>query len=362
MAPCKTISLQQMSTGSSPTPGNASSTLHSQGSCVPVGSGTCTPLSVPPLSLMWPWCVEDRGGHHSCLRCRARHYHTVALGEAAEARIESARKAVGGSLSFHSTCGGAGKDVWRGFWNTHSGWLKDRILPSVYCLGSAGIIVGKCVRVLQPVHWFIAHGRAWASILWKSFPMMPSHMFQATPGWMRETAWFSGTCIPVQVYLVSHSEQINHLEHLLLNTLLLPISQPLSSEMEHLSSSGPWAVNRAFRWGGVCSSDVLGNRLSSPWVPEGTHGAELRAQPQTCTGYAVQAGNKLLIWKASLLALCILDYPVTQKKSQLGPPNWGGRRLDQIALLSAQGCCFVFFFNKYFMNLNLANIGIFFLI
>lgn len=217
-----------------------------------------------------------------------------------------------------------------------------RILPSVYCLGSAGITMGKYVRVLQPVHWFIAHGRARASILWKSFPVTPSHMFQATPGWMRETAWFSGNCTPVQVYLVSHSEQINHLEHLLLNTLLLPISQPLSSEMEHLSSSGPWPVNRAFRWGGVCSSGVLGNRLSSPWVPEGTHGAEQCAHPQTCTGYTVQAGNKLLVWKASLLALCILYAPVTEK-SQRGPPNCGGRRtLDQIALLSAQGCCFVF--------------------
>ena len=148
MAPCKTISLQQMSTGSSPTPGNASLTLHSQGSCVPVGSGTRTPLPVPPLTLMWPWWVEDRGGNHSCLRSRARHYHTVALGEAGGARIESARKAVGGSLSLHSTCGEQVKMSGEAF-GTHTAG-EWRILPSVYCLGSAGIIMGMCVRVLNP--------------------------------------------------------------------------------------------------------------------------------------------------------------------------------------------------------------------
>ena len=194
---------------------------------------------------MWPWWVEDRGGNHSCLRCRAPHHHTVALGEAGEAWIESARKAVGCPLSFHSTYGEQVKMSGEAFGTYTAGdW---RILPSAYCLDSARITAGKCVRVLQPIHWFIAHGRARASILWKSFPVMLSHMFWATPGWMHETAWFSGTCIPVQVYLVSYSKQINHQEHLLLNTRLLPISQPLSGEVEHLFSSGPWAVNRSIQ-------------------------------------------------------------------------------------------------------------------
>lgn len=122
---------------------------------------------------------------------------------------------------------------------------------------------------------------------------------------------------------------------------------------------GLWT--EAFRWGGVCSSDVLGNRLLPPRVPEGTHGAELCAHLQTCTGCAVQAGNLLFIWEASLLPPCILFSPVTQKKSQLGPPNWGGRRIVARSP-SSQLRVAVFFFNKYFMNLNLANIGIFFLI
>ena len=105
---------------------------------------------------MWPWWVEDRGGNHSCLRCRARHHHTVALGEAGEAWIESARKAGGGPLSFHSTCGERVKMSGEAF-GTHTAgdW---RILPSAYCLGSARITTGKCVRVLQPIHWFIWKG------------------------------------------------------------------------------------------------------------------------------------------------------------------------------------------------------------
>lgn len=80
---------------------------------------------------------------------------------------------------------------------------------------------------------------------------------------------------------------------------------------------GLWT--EAFRWGGVCSSDVLGNRLPSPWVPEGTHRTELCAPLQTCTGCAVQAGNKLLIWEATLLPLCILSSPVTQKRTSWDP-------------------------------------------
>lgn len=350
MAPCKSISLQQMSTGSSPTPGNASLTLHPQGSCVPVGSGTRTPLPVPPLTLMWPWWVGDRGGNHSCLRCGACHYHTAALGEAGEARIESARKAVGGSLSLHSACGGAGEDVWRGFWNTHSGWMKHTafLLLSGFCWDHSGEVC----EGPTPVHWFIAHGRARASILWKSFPVMPSLMFQATPD----------GCVKLPDSLAPAFPSKSTWYHTQSKSITWNIYCSIHCSFLFLSPS-------PVRWS-ICLALVHGlwkqhsdEEESVQVMFQGTgyhHPGFLREHmEQSC----VQVGNKLLIWKASLLALCILYSPVTWKKSQLGPPNWGGRRrLDQTALLSAQGCCFISFFNKYFMNLNLANISIFFLI
>lgn len=231
----------------------------------------------------------------------------------------------GGSLSFHSTCGERVKMSGEAF-GTHT--VGDwRMLPSAYCLGSARVTTGKCVRVLQPIHWFIAHGRARAFILRKSFPVMLSHIFWATPGWMRETAWFSGTRIPLHVCLVSHSKQISHLEHLLLNTLLLPIPQPLSGKVERLSSSGPWAVNRSiqmrrslFQW---CF------REQATTTPGSWGNTRSRAMCSSSDLHWLCSASRKSTFhlEASLLPPCILFSPVTQKKSQLGPPNWGGRRI-----------------------------------
>lgn len=122
---------------------------------------------------------------------------------------------------------------------------------------------------------------------------------------------------------------------------------------------GLWT--EAFRWGGVCSSDVLGNRLPPPRVPEGTHGAELCAHLQTCIGCAVQAGNLLFIWRLVCYHRVSYSLQSHRRRASWDPQtevegeSWPDRPPLSSGLLG-------FFFNKYFMNLNLANIGIFFLI
>lgn len=191
-------------------------------------------------------CVQSRGESPLSFRGRVHHCHTLGP-RRSRPGVRRPLKSCG--PLFHSVCREKGEDAWRGSWPTSRAWLKGT--PSLSCpehlLGSRW---GSVLRSQTPDIDSVAHGRAWAYVLWNSFPMTLTYMLRATPRWMSWPGLFLRTLAHVQVYLVSHWEQINQLcwEHLLLNKYprILPpppiFLSPSMVKVEDLSNSGQEAV------------------------------------------------------------------------------------------------------------------------
>lgn len=210
------------------------------------------------------------------------------------------------------------------------------MLPSActwVLLGSSGVC-----EVLQPIHWFIAHGRARAFILRKEEPSDAVRHFWATPGWMGETAWFSGT----RIALTSawYPQQIDPPGTFTQHTAP-SYSSALSGKVE-ASVYKLWSMGCEQK---LTTSSQVGEGVPSgvtqeqatTRVPEGTRS---RAMLIFRPALAVQCkqGNLLFIWR--LVCYHRVSYSLqSHRRRAAGTPKlrWKENR-GQMALLSVQGC------------------------